>query len=111
MLANETYSEATHQFSVRKGDILMNALSSHKWWSTLRFAAFGLSSSLPPLVGGGGELVCESVGEAELLSDHFDSMQSRGSVDPPLTCHSSSGLTTIAFRSAAARRIFLYMDP
>ena len=47
---------------------------------------FGLSSSLPPLVGGGGGLVCESVGKTELLSDHFDGKQSRESVDLPLTC-------------------------
>ena len=42
---------------------------------------FGLSSSLPPLVGPGGGLVCESVGKADLLSDHFDSKQSRDSVN------------------------------
>ena len=48
-------------------------------------AVFGLSSSLEPLVGGGGGLVCESVGKADLLSDHFDSKQSRESVDLPLT--------------------------
>ena len=37
---------------------------------------FGLSSSLPLLVSEGGGLVCESVGKADLLSDHFDSKQS-----------------------------------
>ena len=42
-----------------------------------------LSSSLPPLVGGGGGLVCESVGKGDQLSDHFDGMQSRESVDLP----------------------------
>ena len=36
-------------------------------------AVFGTSWSLPPLVNEGGELVSESVGKAELLSDHFDS--------------------------------------
>ena len=41
-------------------------------WSTLKSAVFGLSSSLPPLVGGDGGLVSESVGKADLLSDHFD---------------------------------------
>ena len=46
---------------------------------------FGLSSSLPPLVGGGGRLVCESVGKADLLSDHFDAKQSREYVDLPFT--------------------------
>ena len=55
--ANETYSEAKHQFSARNRDVLMNAQSPHKWWSTLKSAVFGLSSSLPPLVDGGGGLV------------------------------------------------------
>ena len=44
---------------------------------------------MPPLVSEGGGLVCESVGKADLLSDHFDSEQSREAVDLPLTCHSS----------------------
>ena len=61
---------------------------------------FGLISSLPPLVGGGGGLVCESVGKADLLSDHFDDKQSRESVDLPLTYHSSPSLTSFAFRSS-----------
>ena len=64
----------------------MNAQYPHKWWSILKSAVFGLSSSLPPLVGGGGGLVCESVGKANLLSDHFDVKQSKESVDLPLTC-------------------------
>ena len=38
-------------------------------------ALFGSSSSLPPLVGGGSGLVCELVGMADLLSDHFGSKQ------------------------------------
>ena len=54
--ANETYSDAKHQFSVRNIDVLMNVQSSHKWWSTLKSAVFGSSSSLPPLVGPGGDL-------------------------------------------------------
>ena len=70
----------------------MNAQSPHKWWSTLKSAVFGLISSLPPLVGGGGGLVCESVGKADLLPGHFDSKRSRESVDLPLTCHPSSSL-------------------
>ena len=77
--ANETYSEAKHQFSVRNINVLMNVQSPYKWWSTLKSAVFGSSSSLPPLVGPGRGLVCESAGEADLLSDHFDSKQSRES--------------------------------
>ena len=55
--AKETNSEIKRQFSVRNRDVLMNAWSLHKWWSILKSAVFGLSSSLPPLVGGGGGLV------------------------------------------------------
>ena len=55
--ANEAYSEAKHQFSVRNGDVLMNAQSPHKWWSFLTPAVFCLSSSLPSHVGGGCGLV------------------------------------------------------
>ena len=96
--ANETYSEAKRQFSARNRDALMNVQSLHKWWSTLESAVFGLSSSLPPLVGGGGGLVCESVGKTDLLSDHFDGKQSRESVDLPLTCHPSPSLTSFALK-------------
>ena len=53
VIANETYSEAKCQFSARNRDVLMNAQSPHKWWSTLKSPVFSLSSSLPPLVGGG----------------------------------------------------------
>ena len=55
--ANETYSEAKRQFSARNRNVLMNAQSPHKWWSTLKSAVFGLS-------------------KADLLSDHFDGKQS-----------------------------------
>ena len=55
--ANETYSEAERPFRVRNRDLLINAQFSHKWWSTLKSAVFGLSSSFPQLVGGGGRRV------------------------------------------------------
>ena len=110
MRANETYSEAKPQFSARNMDVLMNAQSTHNWWSTLKSAVFGLSSLLPPLVGGGGGLVCESVGKAYLLSDHFDGKQSRESVDMPLTCHPSPSLTSFAFRSREVRHLLLDLD-
>ena len=95
--ANETYLEAKRQFSVRKRDVLMNVQSPHKWWSALKSAVFGSSSSLPPLISEGGGLVCESVGNADLLSDHFDSKQSREAIELPLTCHPSPSLTTFRF--------------
>ena len=56
MQANETYSEATRLVSVRNRDVLMNAQSPHKWWSTLKNAVFGKGLSLLQFVGGGGDL-------------------------------------------------------
>ena len=108
---NETYSEAKHQLSARNRDVLMNAQYPHKWWSTLKSAVFGLSSSLSPLVGGGGGLVCESVIKADLLSDNFDGKQSRESVDLQLTCHPSPSLTSFAFRSSEVGRLLLDLSP
>ena len=89
----------------------MNVQSPHNWWSTLKSAVFGSGSSLPPLVGPGGRLVCESVGKADLLSDHFDSKQSRESVDLLVTCHPSLSLITFAFRSSEVKRLLLDLDP
>ena len=54
--------------------------------------------------------MCELVGKADLLSDHFDSKQSRESVDLLVTCHPSPGLITFAFRSSAVKRLMLVLD-
>ena len=111
VIANETYYEAKHQFSDRNRDILMNVHFPHKWWSTLKSMVFGSSSSLPLLVSEGSERVCESVGNAHLLSDHFDSKQSREAVDLLLTCHPSPSLTKFVFRSSEVRRLLLDFYP
>ena len=55
--------------------------------------------------------MCESVGKADLLSDHFDGKQSRESVDLPLTCHPSPSLTSFTFRSSEVRSLLLDLDP
>ena len=89
----------------------MNVQSPHKWWFTLKSAVFRSSSSLPPLVGPGGGLVCESVGKDDLLSDYFDSKQFRESVDMLVTCHPSPSLITFAFRSSKVKRLLLDFDP
>ena len=99
------------QFSDKNNDALMNVHSPQKWCSTLKSVMFGSSSSLPPLVSEGGGLVCESVGKAGMLSDHFDSKQSREAVDLPLTCRPSPNLTIFAFRSSEVSRLLLDLDP
>ena len=55
--------------------------------------------------------MCESVGKADLLSDHFNGKQSRASVNLPLTCHQSQRLTFFALRSSEVRRLLLDLDP
>ena len=55
--------------------------------------------------------MCELVGKADLLSDHFDSKQSRESVDLLATCHPSPSLITFAFRSSEIKRLLLDLDP
>ena len=82
---------------VTETDILMNVKSPNKFWSALKSAVFLSSSSLPQLDGG---LVCDSVGNADLVSYNFDSKLSSESVDLPLTCHPSPCLTTFFFRSS-----------
>ena len=48
---------------------------------------------------------------ADLLSDNFDSKQSREAVDLPLTCHPSPSLTTFAFMLTEVRHLLLDLDP
>ena len=70
-----------------------------------------MSSSLPTLVCRGGGLAFQSVAKADLLSDHFDSKQSRETVDIPPTCHPSHSFKTFAFRSSEVRTILLDFGP
>ena len=55
--------------------------------------------------------MCESVGMADLLSNHFDSKQSIEAVDLPLTCHQSPSFTIFAFRSSEVRHLMLDLGP
>ena len=102
--------EAKHQFSDRKKAVLNNVSSPNKWWSTLKSSVFDSSSSMPPLVSEFGRLVCELVDKAHLLSDHFDSKQSR-EADLPLTFCPFSSITTFALRSREVRSLLLDLDP
>ena len=61
---------------------------------------------MPPLARGGGALVCEFVGKANMLSDHFDSKKSRESVDR----YPYSSLITFEFRSREVRRLLIDLD-
>ena len=79
----------------------MNVHSSHRYWLELVIAS---------ACWWGGGLVCESFRKADLLSDHFDSKQSRES-DLLFTCHPSPSLITLAFRSSEVRLLLIDLDP
>ena len=110
--ANAVYPEAMSKFSVRNRDVLMNAQCPHKWGSTLKSAVIGSSSdsSLPPLNGSGGGLVCESVGKTEIQFSNFNGKQSWDPVDLPSTCNPSHNLTTFALRSRKVKWPLLDLD-
>ena len=55
--------EAKRAFNERSRALLMNAPNPRNWWSTVKIAVFGASSSLPPLVDTEGKLIF-------LFSDH-----------------------------------------
>ena len=110
-IANAVYAEAMGQFSVRSKDVLMNAQCPHKWWSTLKSTVLGSSSdsSLPPVIGAGGGLVCRTVGKAEMLCVDFEGKQTRDLIDLPSTCHPSPSLSIFAFRSRESCWIWISM--
>ena len=105
------YAVAQRQFRDDCRDILVNAQSSHKWWSTLKSAVFGTNSSLPPLIGGGGGLVCDPGAKAALLANHFDGKQERDGITLPRTCHPWPELTSFAFRAREVKKLLLELDP
>ena len=80
MTVNEVYAEAESQFSNRRRDFMMNARAHTSGGPLGVWFNFVSSSShwCGRVVGGIG---CESVGNADLLSDHFDRKQSRAPVD------------------------------
>ena len=56
--------------------------------------------------------MCESVGKADLLSDHFDGKQSREFVDLPHTCHPAVSETyLICLQASEVRHLLLDLDP
>ena len=108
--ANVVFSEAGRQISVRSRDVLMNAQSLLKCGPPLIVGCvwleFGFVSSSSYWWGGGG-LVCDSVGNTELLAAHFEGKQSRDPVDLPFTYHPSPSLTIFAFSSWEVRRLLV----
>ena len=109
--ANECYHRAQREFNLRCRNKLNENSNPHKWWQNLKNAVFGANSSIPPLVKQGGGLASHPREKSELLSQLFDSKQSRDEVVLPSTCHIAPVFTGIAFRSSEVKKLLTNLDP
>ena len=64
----------------------MGTTNSHKWWSTLKTALFGVDVTVPPLLRPDGSLTHCPKEKAALFADVFDSKQNNDSLTMPRSC-------------------------
>ena len=108
--AQDVYAAAEREYNSGIKDTLLGALQSHKWWSTLKSALFGIDDGMPPLLKPDGSLAHSPKEKSELLADVFDGKQSNEEVTLPQSCHPEAKLTTIAFRSREMVKLMLDLD-
>ena len=108
--ANVCYAQAqrTHKEDCRGR--LSEAQNPHSWWKVLKETLFGKASDTPPISNCDGELVSHPQQKAELLSQHFDSKQSRAVINLPSTCHPCPQLTSLAFKAKEVMHILSDLD-
>ena len=97
-------------FNERRKALLTNAPNSQKRGSIVKTAVFGVSSSLPPLLDRGGNLVWSADEKTPLFSSHFDAKQCRNSFQKPYSCDSCTILSYVAFRSNFVCSLPLNLD-
>ena len=77
--AQETYAAAEKEYNDRVRDTLIGTTNSHKWWSTLKTALFGVDVAVPPILRPDGSLAhCPK--EKAALFAVFDSKQSNNNL-------------------------------
>ena len=81
--AQETYAAAEKEYNDGVRDTLIGITNSHKWWSTLKTALFGVDVAVPPLLRPDGSLTHCPKEKAALFADVFDSKQSNASLTMP----------------------------
>ena len=82
--AQETYAAAEKEYNDSVRDTLIGTTNSHKWWSTLKTALFGVDVAVPPLLTPNGSLAHCPKEKAVLLADVFDGKQSNDSLSMPV---------------------------
>ena len=109
--AHEVYGLAEREYNRGVKETLENATQSHKWWSTLKSALFGVDDGIPPLFKSDGTLTHCPKEKSTLFANVFDEKQSSDEVVIPQSCHPEAKLTTIAFRSREIKKLMLDLDP
>ena len=109
--AQEVYGLAEREYNRGIKETLENASQSHKWWSTLKSALFGIDDGIPPLLKPDGSLVHCPKEKTTLFANVFDAKQSSEELNIPQTCHQEPKLTKIAFRSREIKKLMLEVDP
>ena len=105
------YEDTERAFTERSKSLLTNAPNSRKWWSTVKPAVFGASSSLPHLIDRGDKLVGSADEKAPLFSAHFDAKKCKDSCRQPHSCDSTSVLCSVAFQSSFVCSLLLDLNP
>ena len=93
-VAQEIYAAAEKEYNDGVRDTLLGATNSHKWWSTLKTALFGVNLAVPPLLRPDGSLTHCPKEKAALFADVFDSKQSNDSLTMPQSCFPEAELTS-----------------
>ena len=108
--AKRIYEQAEFRHLTDSRHRLMETQNSKKWWSVLSESLFGISSTIPPLLGSGGGLLVTPREKAVALSEQFDSKQSRAVLHLPATCHPEPGFQSFAFRSKEVYKLLAELD-
>ena len=109
--AQETYDAAEKEYNDGVRDTLIGTTNSHKWWSTLKTALFGVDVAIPPLLRPDGPLTHCPKEKAALFADVSDSKQSNDSFSMPQSCFPEAELITFAFCSGEVKKLLFELDP
>ena len=94
------YGDTERAFTERRKSHLANVQNPRKWWTTVKAALFGASSSLSTLVARRGKLVWSANENVSLFWVHFDAKQCSDCFQQPHSCDPSPVLCSVAFQSS-----------
>ena len=108
--ARRVYASAEKEYNDTIKETLRGTSQSHKWWSSLKSALFGVEPSIPALLKQDGSVTHCPKEKAVLLADIFDSKQCNEELTFPDSCFPEAKLSSMAFRSREIRNLLLDLD-